>query len=166
MCLRTQCNSGVRSHMVFINTLFLTLTATIIAGRLTTLILFLVLSRSFLWVYEHIFSSFFGNLLTQPEQLIWHVPRYWAFCVGETWRAHPAYPMKPAPPWDRASWCSDGKRISPECRRPSLTPGLGRSPGVGNGKPLQYSWLENSIDRTAWWAVTMGSQRVRTWMSN
>ena len=32
-------------------------------------------------------------------------------------------------------------------------PGLGRSPGVGNGKPLQYSWLENSMDRGAWWAT-------------
>ena len=30
-------------------------------------------------------------------------------------------------------------------------PGLGRSPGVGNGNPLQYSCLENSMDRGAWW---------------
>ena len=29
--------------------------------------------------------------------------------------------------------------------------GLGRSPGVGNGNPLQYSCLENSMDRGAWW---------------
>ena len=29
-------------------------------------------------------------------------------------------------------------------------PGLGRSPREGNGKPLQYSWLENSMDRGAW----------------
>jgi len=29
-------------------------------------------------------------------------------------------------------------------------PGLGRSPGAGNGKPLQYSYLENSMDRGAW----------------
>ena len=41
-------------------------------------------------------------------------------------------------------------------------PGLGRSPGEGNGNPLQYSCLENSMDREAWWAVqSMGSQRVR-----
>ena len=32
-------------------------------------------------------------------------------------------------------------------------PGLERSPGVGNGNPLQYSCLENSIDREAWWAL-------------
>jgi len=31
-----------------------------------------------------------------------------------------------------------------------LIPGLGRSPGEGNGNPLQYSYLENSMDRGAW----------------
>ena len=31
-------------------------------------------------------------------------------------------------------------------------PGPGRSPGEGNGNPLQYSWLENPTDRGAWWA--------------
>ena len=34
-----------------------------------------------------------------------------------------------------------------------LIPGLGRYPGVGNGNPLQYSCLENSMDRRAWWAT-------------
>ena len=32
-------------------------------------------------------------------------------------------------------------------------PGLGRSPGAGHGNPLQYSCLENLMDRTAWWAT-------------
>ena len=36
-------------------------------------------------------------------------------------------------------------------------PGLGRSPGRGHGNPLQYSRLENSMDREAWWAIV---QRV------
>ena len=34
-------------------------------------------------------------------------------------------------------------------------PGSGRSPGGGNGNPLHYSYLENSIDRGAWWAVVL-----------
>ena len=34
-----------------------------------------------------------------------------------------------------------------------LNPGSGRSPGVGNGNPLQYSCLENSMDRGAWQAT-------------
>ena len=39
-------------------------------------------------------------------------------------------------------------------------PGLGRSPGIGNGTPLQYSWLENSMDRGAWWAMVNEVTRV------
>ena len=35
-------------------------------------------------------------------------------------------------------------------------PGLERSPGEGNGSPLQYSCLENSMDRGAWWATVHG----------
>ena len=35
-----------------------------------------------------------------------------------------------------------------------LIPGLGKSPGEGNGNPLQYSCLENSMDRGAWWTAT------------
>ena len=38
-------------------------------------------------------------------------------------------------------------------------PGLGRSPGEGNGNPLKYSCLENPMDGGAWWATqSMGSQ--------
>ena len=39
-------------------------------------------------------------------------------------------------------------------------PGSGRSPGEGNSNPLQYSCLENSMDREAWWATVQGVQRV------
>ena len=39
-------------------------------------------------------------------------------------------------------------------------PGSGRSPGVGNGNPLQYSCLENPVDRGAWRAIVHVSQRV------
>ena len=35
----------------------------------------------------------------------------------------------------------------------SLIPGSGRSPGVGNGSPLQYSCMESSTEREAWWAT-------------
>ena len=40
-------------------------------------------------------------------------------------------------------------------------PGSGRYPGEGNSNPLQYSCLENPMDRGAWWATVHGSQRVR-----
>ena len=41
-------------------------------------------------------------------------------------------------------------------------PGSGRSPGGGNGNPLQYSCLENPMDRGAWWATVHGVAKSRT----
>ena len=38
--------------------------------------------------------------------------------------------------------------------------GLGKSPGEGNGNPLQYSCLENPMARGSWWATVHGLQRV------
>ena len=45
---------------------------------------------------------------------------------------------------------SDSKETTCSAGDPGLIPGLGRSPGKGNGYPLQYSCLENSMDRGAW----------------
>ena len=47
-----------------------------------------------------------------------------------------------------------------------LIPGLGRSPGEGNGNPLQYSCLENPMDRGAWWATVHGVAKSRTQLSD
>ena len=44
---------------------------------------------------------------------------------------------------------------------PSLIPGSGRSPGEGNGNPLQNPCLENPMDRRAWQATVHGVARVR-----
>ena len=46
---------------------------------------------------------------------------------------------------DKESACNAGD--------PGLIPGSGRSPGEGNGNPLQYSCLGNAMDRGAWWAT-------------
>ena len=53
-----------------------------------------------------------------------------------------------------------GKESACNAEEPSSIPGLERSPGERNGYPLQYSCLENSMDREAWWATVDGSQRV------
>ena len=45
---------------------------------------------------------------------------------------------------------------------PGLIPGSGRSVAGGNGNPLQYSCLENSVDRGAWWATVHGIAKSRT----
>ena len=53
----------------------------------------------------------------------------------------------------KESACSEGD--------PGSIPGLGRFPGEGNGNPLQYSCLENPMDRRAWQATVCGVARVR-----
>ena len=55
---------------------------------------------------------------------------------------------------------SDGKESSCNVGDPGLIPGSGRSPEEENGNPLQYSCLENSMDRGDWQGVAHGSQRV------
>ena len=45
-------------------------------------------------------------------------------------------------------------------------PDLRRSPGGGNGNPLQYSCLRNPMDRGAWWAVVHGVAKSRTQLSD
>ena len=55
---------------------------------------------------------------------------------------------------------SDGEESAYNVGDPGLIPGSGRSPGEGNGYPLQYSFLENPMDRGAWQATVMGLQRV------
>ena len=47
-----------------------------------------------------------------------------------------------------------------------LIPGLGRSPGEGNGYPIRYSCLENSRDRGAWQAIVYWVAKSRTWLSD
>ena len=49
---------------------------------------------------------------------------------------------------------------------PGLIPGLGRSPGEGNGSPIQYSCLENPMDGGAWWAAVHGVTKSWTRLSD
>ena len=64
-------------------------------------------------------------------------------------------------PWWRRQW-----RICLQCRRLRFDPWSGRSPGEGNGNPLQYSCLENSTDRGAWQAKVHGVTKSWTQLSN
>ena len=61
-------------------------------------------------------------------------------------------------------WWLSGKEPSYQCKkhkRHSLIPGLGRSFGRGHGNPLQYSCLENPMDRGAWRATIHGVANLR-----
>ena len=56
---------------------------------------------------------------------------------------------------DRASFVAQDGRVLNAGDLESV-PGSGRSPGEGNGNPLQYSCLEDPMDRGAWWATVHG----------
>ena len=51
---------------------------------------------------------------------------------------------------------SESKEFTCNSRDPCLIPASGRFPGGGNGYPIQYSCLENFMDRGAWWATDHG----------
>ena len=57
---------------------------------------------------------------------------------------------------------SDGKESACSAGDLGLIPGLGRSPAGEHGNPLQYSWLENSMDRRAWRATVPGATNSST----
>ena len=61
---------------------------------------------------------------------------------------------------------SDGKVSVYNAGDPGSNPGLGRSPGEGNGNPLQYYCLENAMDREAWKATVYGVAKSRTRLSD
>ena len=61
---------------------------------------------------------------------------------------------------------SDGKESACNAGGPGSIPRLGRYPGEGNGYPLQYACLDNSMDRGAWRATVHGVTEGETLLSN
>ena len=61
---------------------------------------------------------------------------------------------------------SIGKESACSAGETGFIPGLGRSAGEGNGKPLQYPCLKNPMDRGAWWAVDHGIAKSQAQLSN
>ena len=61
---------------------------------------------------------------------------------------------------------SDGKESAHNAGDLGSIPGSGKSPGEGNGNPLQYSCLENSMNRRAWWATDRGVAKSWTGLNN
>ena len=76
--------------------------------------------------------------------------------------------------WTELNWAqllgfpggSDGKASACNAGDLGLIPGSERSPGEGNGNPLQYSCLENSMDRGAWRAIVYRVAKNQTQLSN
>ena len=63
-------------------------------------------------------------------------------------------------------WCHKGKESTCKAEDMGLIPGLGRSSAEGNGNPLQYSCLENSMDRGVWRATVHGVAKNWRWLSD
>ena len=61
---------------------------------------------------------------------------------------------------------SDGKESACNAGDPDSVPGLGRSPGEGNGNSLQHPCLKNSMDRGTWQATVYGVAKSRTQLSD
>ena len=74
--------------------------------------------------------------------------------LGRHWRGYLGFPGG-----------SDGKDCL-QCRKPGFNPGLRRSLGEGNGNPLKYSCLENSMDRGVWRAKVHRVEKSQTWLSD
>ena len=72
----------------------------------------------------------------------------------------------PTPVFSSFPGGSDGKESACNVGDWGSIPGLGRSPGEGNGNPLLYSWLENSTDREAWQATVHGVTNSQTGQSH
>jgi len=65
-----------------------------------------------------------------------------------------------------ASQVAQWERIACQAGDMGLIPGSGRSPGEGNGNPLQYSCLGNSMNRGGWWATVHVVAKSWTQLSN
>ena len=87
-----------------------------------------------------------GQLMVNPAN---HTFLRLEYSFRSQWASQLA-PVVKNPPANVPRGFPDGPASVGDVRDAGLIPGSGRSPGGGNGNPLQYSWLENSMDRGAW----------------
>ena len=92
------------------------------------------------WSYSFIQAIWLAPLLAWSLQLLW---------LGENF-----YPLFFLLGFCSGGW--DGKESACSAGNPVSTPESRRSPGEGNGNPLQYFCLDNPINRGAWWATVHG----------
>ena len=79
--------------------------------------------------------------------------------------SHPFNLASPSAYWGFPG-SSDGKASACNAGDLGSIPGSGRSPGEGNGNPVQYSCLENPMDQRAWWASVHGVAKSQTLLSD
>ena len=91
------------------------------------------------------------------KRVAWGTSAWSQSWLGRTWVLLARSPSKMG---------SEGKASACNAGDPDSIPGAGSSPGEGNGNPLQYSCLENSMDKVAWRATVHGVAKSQTPLSN
>ena len=123
--------------------------------------LYLIKSKLLKKWYMESESEFIGQILFCIQSNIPHLS-FHPFCIYNLYGEKALYGFL-------GGWVVKNQPSSAgDARDMSLIPGWGRSRGEGNGNPLQYSFLENPIDRGAWWAtVPRGCKDSNTaeWLS-
>ena len=111
-----------------------------------------------------ILTEFWNNYDISLSGVLFPLPLSWPGCTGGSlpqascaW-SHWLNVLGLTGSEDKASACNAGE--------PGSIPGLGRSLGEGNGIPLLYSCLRNSMDRGAWQATVCGVTKSWTWLSD
>ena len=94
-------------------------------------------------------SSSQDHLISAAKSLLpgkLHIHRSWGFRSEDLWGSYLSYHTIRRLPWYSSWWLSSKESIC-QCRRQRFDPWVRRSPGEVNGDPLQYSCLENLMDR-------------------
>ena len=107
----------------------------------------------------------------QQQRAHLHQPRMYSNEGGGCWKgqsegANTGQKWKKSEKWMGLPGGSDGKASACNVGDPGSIPGSGRSPGGGNGNPLQHSCLQNSMDGGAWWATVHGVAKSWTRLSD
>ena len=107
------------------------------------------------------FHALVKEMATHSSVLAWRIPG-----TGEPGGLLSTGSHRVGHNWSDLAVAADCKASVYNAGDPGSVPGLGRSPGEGNGNPLQYYYLENTMDRGAWSATVQGVAKSRTWLSD
>ena len=130
--------------------------------------LYVVLISTLRQAWQSITSAYL-KMATHSSILAWKIP--WTEEPGKLWSMGPQrvrhnLMTKPSPYLHELPGGSDSKESACCAGDPGSIPGLGRSPGEGNGNPLQCSCLENPMNGGAWWATVHGVTKSWTQLSD
>ena len=106
-------------------------------------------------------DSFIFDYIPENSDIWWWLEKK---CLNFT-QLFPSYKYECNTVYWLLRWHS-GKESACNAGNLGLIPGLGRSPGEENGYPLQYSCLENSMDREIWWATVHEVSKSQPWLSS